>query len=103
DEIVSSAHLYGGTHTLFSYTLPQMGIRVKFVDPTDVNNFRAAITEKTKAIFAEVIGNPKLSILDIEAVAKVAHDAGIPLIVDSTFATPVLCRPIEWGANIVVH
>lgn len=103
DEIVSSAHLYGGTYTLFHYTLPQMGIRVKFVDPTDPENFREAINDKTKAVFAEVIGNPKLSILDIEAVAKVAHDAGVPLIVDSTFTTPVLCRPIEWGADIVVH
>lgn len=103
DEIVASMHLYGGTYTLFAHTLPQMGVSVKFVDPTNPENFRAAISERTKAVVGEIIGNPKLSVLDVEAVAKVAHDAGIPLIVDSTFATPVLCRPIEWGADIVVH
>src|SRR5690606_37265048 len=80
DEILASAHLYGGTYTLFAVTLPQMGITVKFVDPTDPDNFRRAITDRTKAIFAEIIGNPRLSVLDVEAVAKVAHDAGIPLI-----------------------
>ena len=103
DEIVASAHLYGGTHTLFASTLAQMGITVKFVDPSDPENFRAAITERTKAVVGETIGNPRLSILDIEAVAKIAHEAGVPLIVDNTFATPYLCRPIEWGADIVVH
>jgi len=103
DEVVASAHLYGGTVTLFASTLAQLGISVKFVDPTNPDNFRAAITERTKAIVGETIGNPRLSILDIEAVAKIAHDHGIPLIVDNTFATPMLCRPIEWGADIVVH
>ncbi|OUM98666.1 MAG: O-acetylhomoserine sulfhydrylase [Firmicutes bacterium ZCTH02-B6] len=103
DEIVASAHLYGGTITLFASTLAQLGITVKFVDPSDPDNFRAAITERTKAIVAETIGNPRLSILDIETVAKIAHEHGIPLIVDNTFATPMLCRPIEWGADIVVH
>ena len=103
DEIVASSFLYGGTYTLFSATLPQLGITVRFVDPTDPENVRAAITDRTKAVVAEVIGNPKLHVLDIEAVAKVAHQAGVPLVVDNTFATPYLCRPIEWGADIVVH
>lgn len=103
DEIVSSSHLYGGTHTLFTATLPQMGIRVKLVDPTDPNAFKEAITERTKAVVTEVIGNPRLHVVDLETVANIAHDAGVPLIVDSTFATPFLCRPIEWGADIVVH
>ncbi|MBO8140954.1 MAG: aminotransferase class I/II-fold pyridoxal phosphate-dependent enzyme [Firmicutes bacterium] len=103
DQIVASAHLYGGTHTLFASTLAQMGIDVVFVDPTDPENFRRAITDRTRAVVGETIGNPRLSILDIEAVAQIAHDAGVPLIVDNTFATPVLCRPIEWGADIVVH
>lgn len=103
DEIVAATDLYGGTYNLFSSTLPKYGIHVKFVDPKDPENFRKAITPKTKAIFAEVIGNPSLHVLDIEAVAKVAHDHRIPLIVDSTFATPYLLRPIEWGADIVVH
>lgn len=103
DEIVASSHLYGGTFTLLSATLSQMGISVKFVDPTEPENFRRAISEKTRAVVAEVIGNPRLHVLDIEGVAEVAHSAGLPLVVDSTFATPALCRPIEWGADIVVH
>ncbi|NSL52953.1 O-acetylhomoserine aminocarboxypropyltransferase/cysteine synthase family protein [Calidifontibacillus erzurumensis] len=103
DEIVAASTLYGGTYNLFAQTLPKYGINVIFVDPTDPENFRAAITEKTKAIFAETIGNPSLHVLDIEAVANVAHEAGIPLIIDNTFATPYLCRPIEFGADIVVH
>ncbi len=103
DEIVASAHLYGGTYTLLGATLAQLGIQVKFVDPADPDNFRKAITERTKAVIGETIGNPRLSVLDIEAVAQIAHDAGVPLIVDNTFATPYLCRPIEWGADIVVH
>ena len=80
-----------------------MELNVKFVDPIDPENFRSAITDKTKAIFAETIGNPSLKVLDIEAVAEIAHEAGIPLIIDNTFATPYLCRPIEFGADIVVH
>lgn len=103
DEIVSAASLYGGTYNLFSTTLPKLGITVKFVDPADPENFRKAITPKTKALYAETIGNPKMDILDIEAVAKIAHENGLPLIIDNTFATPYLCRPIEHGADIVVH
>jgi O-acetylhomoserine (thiol)-lyase len=103
DEIVSAASLYGGTWNLFSTTLPKLGITVKFVDPSNPENFRGAITAKTKAIFAETIGNPKGDILDIAAVANIAHDNGIPLIIDSTFATPFLCRPLDHGADIVLH
>ena len=103
DEIVSANSLYGGTFNLFYHTFPEIGVHVKFVDPVDPENFRRAITPKTKALYAEIIGNPKLDVLDIEAVAAIAHEHDIPLIVDSTFATPYLCRPIEWGADIVIH
>jgi O-acetylhomoserine (thiol)-lyase len=103
DEIVAAASLYGGTYNLFSNTLPKLGIKVHFVDPSNPNNFRSAINEKTKAIFAETIGNPKGDVLDIEAVAAIAHEHGIPLIVDNTFPSPYLLRPIEFGADIVVH
>lgn len=103
DEIVSSASLYGGTYNMFSYTLPRLGINVKLVDPSNPENFRLAITEKTKAIYAETIGNPKIDILDIEKVASIAHEHGIPLIIDNTLASPYLVRPIEFGADIVVH
>ncbi|MCA1031597.1 O-acetylhomoserine aminocarboxypropyltransferase/cysteine synthase [Bacillus timonensis] len=103
DEIVSASTLYGGTYNLVATTLPKYGIKTHFVDPSNPENFRAAITPNTKAVFAETIGNPSLDVLDIEAVAKVAHEAGIPLIIDNTFATPYLCRPIEHGADIVVH
>jgi O-acetylhomoserine (thiol)-lyase len=103
DEIVSANNLYGGTFTMFDNILPQFGIRTKFVDPGNPENFRNAVTEKTKAVFIETIGNPVLDVVDCEAVAKVAHDAEVPLIVDSTFTTPYLLRPIEHGADIVVH
>lgn len=103
DEIVSASTLYGGTYNLFASTLPKYGINVKFVNPEDPENFREAKTNKTKAVFAETIGNPSLRVLDIEKVASIAHEAGVPLIVDNTFATPYLCRPIEYGADIVVH
>lgn len=103
DEIISSTSLYGGTYNLFAITLPKLGIHVKFVDPEDPENFRKAITPKTKAIYAESIGNPKGDILDIEAVAAIAHENGIPLIVDNTVPSPYLLRPIEFGADIVVH
>lgn len=103
DEIVSSANLYGGTFNMFQYTLPRLGIKVNFVDPSDPENFRKAITPKTKAVYGEIIGNPKIDVLDIEKVAEIAHDKRIPLIIDSTFATPYLCRPIEFGADIVIH
>lgn len=103
DHIVSSASLYGGTYNLFHYTLTRLGISTAFVDPADPGAFRRAITPKTRLIFAETLGNPKSDMLDIEAVARVAHDAGIPLIVDNTVATPYLLRPFEWGADIVIH
>ncbi|PAK42445.1 O-acetylhomoserine aminocarboxypropyltransferase [Peribacillus simplex] len=103
DEIVSASTLYGGTYNLFENTLPKYGIKVKFVSPDDPENFKRAITPRTKAIFAETIGNPSLRVLDIKAVAEIAHEAGIPLIIDNTFATPYLCRPIDFGADIVIH
>ena len=103
DEIVSAASLYGGTYNLFAVTLPKHGITTRFVDPTDLGNFCAAITDRTKALYIETIGNPKLDVVRIRDVADIAHEAGLPLIVDSTFATPYLCRPIEHGADIVVH
>jgi O-acetylhomoserine (thiol)-lyase len=103
DEIVSATSLYGGTYNLFSTTLPKLGIHVNFVDPSNPENFRAAITDRTKALYAETLGNPKGDVLDIEAVAAIAHEHGIPLIVDNTFPSPYLLRPIEHGADIVVH
>ncbi len=103
DEIVAGSNLYGGTYNLFAVTLPRYGINVKFVDPTEPENFGAAITEKTKAIFGETIGNPGLQVLDIEAVSDIAHESGVPLIIDNTFATPHTCKPIALGADIVVH
>ena len=103
DEIVSSSTLYGGTYNLFSTTLAKLGIKVRFVDASNPESFRAAITDKTKALYAETLGNPKCDLLDIEAVAAIAHEHGIPLIVDNTFPSPYLLRPIEFGADIVVH
>ncbi len=103
DHVVASASLYGGTHSAFVHTMPKFGIEITLVDPMKTDNFKAAIRENTKAVFAETIGNPRVDVLDVEAVATVAHDAKIPLIVDSTLATPYLVRPFEWGANIIVH
>lgn len=103
DEILAGTNLYGGTYNLFAVTLPRYGINVKFVDPKNPENFKEAITDKTKAIFGEIIGNPGLQVLDVEAVANIAHAEGIPLIVDNTFATPYVCKPIQLGADIVVH
>jgi O-acetylhomoserine (thiol)-lyase len=103
DEIVSAATLYGGTYNLFKLTLPKYGIVSKFVQPDDPENFRAAINEKTKAIFIESIGNPGINLIDFKAVAAIAHENGLPLIVDNTFATPYLFRPFDYGADIVVH
>ncbi|TAK69457.1 MAG: bifunctional o-acetylhomoserine/o-acetylserine sulfhydrylase [Actinomycetota bacterium] len=104
DHIVSSPSLYGGTYNLFHYTLPKLGIQVSFVDdPDDLDSWRAAVTPRTKAFFGESIANPRNDILDIEGVASVAHEAGVPLIVDNTVATPYLIRPLEWGADVVVH
>ena len=103
DNIVCSSTIYGGTYTLFDLTFPRkFGINVRFVEPLP-EKFKDAIDENTKALFAETIGNPKLNILDIEGVATVAHEAGIPLILDNTFPTPFLCRPFEYGADIVMH
>lgn len=103
DEIVAASTLYGGTFNLFSYTLPKLGIKTIFVDPDEPENFRNAITDKTKAVYIESIGNPGINIIDIEAVAKIAHENGIPLIIDNTFGTPYLIKPIDFGADIVVH
>ena len=103
DEIVSANNLYGGTFTQFNDILPQFNINTKFVDPKDPENFAKAITPNTKLIFCETVGNPALDIVDIEAIADVAHAHGLPLVVDSTFTTPYLQRPIEHGADIVVH
>jgi len=103
DEIVAASTLYGGTYNLFSTTLPKLGIKTVFVDPDDPENFRKAINENTKALYAETIGNPGINLIDIEAVAKIAHENGIPFIIDNTFGTPYLIRPFEFGADIVVH
>jgi O-acetylhomoserine (thiol)-lyase len=103
DEIVSSSTLYGGSFHLLADTLTKFGIKSTFVDSSDPENFRQAITDKTRCIYAETIGNPKLNVLDISAVAKIAHDNKIPLIVDSTFTTPYLCQPVKFGADIIIH
>src|ERR1700684_916614 len=103
DHIVSSASLYGGTYNAFVHTLPRFGIEVTLVDPSDPAAIAGAIRPNTKAVFAETLANPKLDVRDVEAVAKVAHDAGVPLIVDNTLATPYLLRPIEYGADVIVH
>lgn len=103
DEIVSASTLYGGTYNLFSTTLPKLGINTVFVDPDDPENFRKAINEKTKTVYIETVGNPGINLIDIEAVAKISHENGVPLIVDNTFGTPYLIRPIKFGADIVVH
>ncbi|MDD7556035.1 O-acetylhomoserine aminocarboxypropyltransferase/cysteine synthase family protein [Ruminococcus sp.] len=103
DHVVASHNLYGGTYNLLANTLREQGITTTFVDPTDPANFEAAITDRTKLIYAETLGNPNSDVIDLEAISAVAHKHGIPLIVDSTFATPYLLRPIEHGADIVVH
>lgn len=103
DEIVASSSLYGGTYSLFAHTLPKMGIKFHFVDVDEPEQFRSKINEKTKALFIETIGNPRINVADIEAIANIAHENGVPLIVDNTFASPYLCRPFEHGADIVVH
>src|SRR5882762_3261372 len=104
DHLVSSASLYGGTYNLFHYTLPKLGIEVSFVDdPDNLDDWRAAIRPNTKLLFAETLGNPRGNVLDTRAVANVAHEAGVPLIVDNTVPTPYLLRPFEHGADIVVH
>jgi len=103
DNIVSARNLYGGTYTQFNDILPKFGITVKFVDSNDPQNFANAIDENTRADFFETVSNPALEVVDLEAVAKVAHDAGLPLLVDSTFATPYLTQPLAHGADIVIH
>lgn len=103
DNIVSARNLYGGTFTLFNNSMPDLGIKVKFVDSNEPRNFATAIDEKTRALFVETVSNPALEVVDIEAVAAVARAHGLPLIVDSTFSTPYLTRPLEHGADIVIH
>ena len=103
DEIISSTSLYGGTYNLFHHTLPKYGIHVKFVDPADYDGLRAAITDRTKAIFSETLGNPKLDIVDLEKIAAIAHEHGLPYIVDNTTTSAALLRPIEHGADIVIN
>ena len=103
DNIVSAASLYGGTYNLFHYTLPKIGVDVKFVDSSNPENFHEAINDRTKAIFVETVGNPQLNTLDIEGVRDIAHEAGVPLIVDNTLPSPYLVNPLEHGADIVVH
>jgi O-acetylhomoserine (thiol)-lyase len=103
DHIVSASTLYGGTHTLLHVNLRKLGIETTFVDPSDPENFKKAIKPNTKLLYAETLGNPLINVVDIEALAKIAHDAEIPLVVDNTVPSPYLCRPIEWGADVVVH
>jgi len=103
DEVVSANTLYGGTYTMFKDILPQFGITVRMVDPRNPENFRTAITDKTKLLFCETVSNPGLEVSDLEAIAAIAHENGLPLVVDSTFTTPYLLRPLEHGADIVVH
>lgn len=102
-EIVASSNLYGGSYNLLNITFKKLGIKVHFVDPSDPNNFKEVINDKTRAIYAETIGNPAIDVLDIEAVAQIAHDNGLPLVIDNTFASPYLCRPFKHGADIVIH
>ncbi len=103
DEVVAASTLYGGTYTQFDVSFRRLGIDVKFVEPDDPENFRKAITPKTRAVYAETLANPRMNIVDIEKVAAIAHEAGVPLVIDNTMASPYLCRPIEHGADIVVH
>ena len=102
-EIVASSNLYGGSYNLLNITFKKLGIKVHFVDPSDPNNFKEVINDKTRAIYAETIGNPAIDVLDIEPVAQIAHDNGLPLVIDNTFLSPYLCRPFEHGADIVIH
>lgn len=103
DHVVAASTLYGGTHTLLDVNLRKLGIDTTFVHPDDPENFRRAITDKTRVVYAETLGNPRINVLDIEAVAAIAHAHGIPLMVDNTVPSPYLCRPFEWGADIIVH
>jgi O-acetylhomoserine (thiol)-lyase len=103
DEIVSASTLYGGTYSQFDVTFRQFGINTVFVNPDDPENFRKALTPRTRVLYAETMGNPQINVLDIEAVAKIAKEAGVPLIVDNTFASPYLCQPFKFGADVVIH
>ena len=103
EEIISTTSLYGGTYNLFHYTFPRLGITVKFVDADDFDGLRAAINDKTRAIYTETLGNPKLDVADIETLARIAHEHGLPLVIDNTSVSPALVRPIEWGADIVLN
>jgi O-acetylhomoserine (thiol)-lyase len=103
DHIVSASTLYGGTFNQFNYTFPRLGIDVTFVDPSDPENFRKAVLPNTKILYGETLGNPRINVFPFEEVAAIGKEFGIPLVIDSTFATPYLCRPFEWGANIVTH
>lgn len=103
DEIVSTTSLYGGTYNLFHYTLPRLGITVRFVDADDFDGLKAAINSRTRAVYTETLGNPKLDVADIQRIANIAHEHGLPLVIDNTSATPMLVRPIEWGADIVLN
>ena len=103
DEFISASTLYGGTYSQFDVTFRKLGINVHFVDPDDPENFRRALTPRTRAIYAETIGNPLNNVLDLEAVGAIAKEAGVPLVIDNTFATPCLCRPIDYGADIITH
>jgi len=103
EEIISTTSLYGGTYNLFHYTLPKLGIKVKFVDADDFKGLRALINDKTRAIYTETLGNPKLDVADIEQLAAIAHEHKLPLVIDNTSASPALVRPIEWGADIVLN
>src|SRR5271166_6246588 len=103
EEIVSTTSLYGGTYNLFHYTLPKLGITVRFADADDFDGLRAAINSKTRAIYTETLGNPKLDVVDIEELAALAHEHGLPLVIDNTSVSPALVRPIEWGADIVLN
>jgi len=103
DELVSTTSLYGGTYNLFHYTLPKLGIAVRFVDGDDFDGLKKAINSKTKALYTETLGNPKLDVAEIETLAQIAHESGLPLVIDNTSASPALTRPIEWGADLVVN
>lgn len=103
DEVISTTSLYGGTYNLFHHTLPRLGIKFHFIDGADFDGLEAAINDRTKAVYTETVGNPKLDVIDIERLAEIAHRHGLPLIIDNTIPSPALCNPIKWGADIVVH
>jgi len=103
DEIISTTSLYGGTYNLFHHTLPRLGIKVRFADAADYDGLRRLVNERTRAVYSESVGNPKMDVLDIEKLAKIAHEGAVPLIIDNTTPSPALCRPIQWGADLVIN